>query len=36
MQAANLIVFLNGFYLQELMHRYVELLGNVVTENKEN
>ena len=27
---------LNGFYLQELMHRYVELLGNVVTENKEN
>lgn len=27
---------LNGFYLQELMHRYVELLGNVVTGNKEN
>ena len=27
---------LNGFYLQELMHRYVELLGNVVIENKEN
>ena len=27
---------LNGFYLQELMHRYVELLGNVVTGKKEN